>query len=472
MRSLSSSTSTPRAQRFDLRAALRRRVRIGGDVPDDVLAGLHAADVVVERDVLLRIVAMGRSEAQQPGDALAVRAVLGHAFLEDVAERIGELLVLRRLVLRDLLEQVERALDACAADLRDEAVLLQDLAAHVERQVVRIDHAAHEAQVCRQQLFARVHDEHATDVQLEAVALVATAEHGVERLLLRHVQQRGVALRTLDAVVRPRERVVEVVRERLVEGLVLLVLDLALRPRPQRGGMVDRLELAGRLAVLLDRQPDRERDMVGIALDQLAQAPAVEEFAFVVLEVQGHGRAAARLVDGFERVVAASARFPAHAFARGRARLARDEGDAVGDDERGIEADAELADQLRVLAGVTRQRFEETTRARARDRADVLDHLVAAHADAVVADGQRARVLVPGHLDAKLGIVGGQRGIRQRGEAQLVARIRRIRDEFAQEDLLVRVERVRDEMQDLRDLGLEGPGFDGVGHGNSLRRSG
>ena len=137
---------------------------IGGDVVDRVLPGLHAADVIVERDILLRIGGFRRSEAQQLRDALAIRGVFGNTFLEHVAERVGELLELFGLVLRELFEQVENTFHAGAADLRDQTVLLQDFAAHVERQVVRIDDAAHEAQITRQQLLARVHDEHAADV--------------------------------------------------------------------------------------------------------------------------------------------------------------------------------------------------------------------------------------------------------------------------------------------------------------------
>jgi hypothetical protein len=47
------------------------------------------------------------------------------------------------------------------ADGFDVARLLQDLARDVERQVVAVDDAAHEAQVRRQQLVGVVHDEHA-----------------------------------------------------------------------------------------------------------------------------------------------------------------------------------------------------------------------------------------------------------------------------------------------------------------------
>ncbi len=74
-----------------------------------------------------------------------------------------------------------------------------------------------------------------------------------------------------------------------------------------------------------------------------------------------------------------------HAGFRGRARLARAHLDTLGDDERRVEADAELADELRRLLLIAGQRAEEFRGARAGDGAEVGDGLGARHADAVVA---------------------------------------------------------------------------------------
>ena len=60
---------------------------------------------------------------------------------------------------------------------------------------------------------------------------------------------------------------------------------------------------------------------------------------------------------------------------------------------------------------------------------------------------------------SRFGLVLVQLGLVDRLEAQLVAGVRRVRDQLAQEDLLVRVQRVGDEVQDLLDLGLEGKGL-------------
>ena len=94
----------------------------------------------------------------------------------------------------------------------------------------------------------------------------------------------------------------------------------------------------------------------------------------------------------------------------------------VGDDERRVEADAELADEVRILGAVGGQLLEELARARLGDGADVLDHLLPRHADAVVGHGDRARRRVEADADLQVRVVLEERGVGERLEAQLVAR--------------------------------------------------
>src|SRR6185312_2098812 len=117
------------------------------------------------------------------------------------------------------------------------------------------------------------------------------------------------------------------------------------------------------------------------------------------------------------------------------------------------------ADEVRVARLVARERAEEFARARARDRADVRHHLLARHADAVVGDADRARRRVHRDADAQVRIRLVQRVVRERLEAQLVGRIRGVRDELAQEDLLVAVQGVHHQLEQLPHLGLEAERF-------------
>ena len=138
--------------------------------------------------------------------------------------------------------------------------------------------------------------------------------------------------------------------------------------------------------------------------------------------------------------------------------------DAVGDHEGRIEADAELADELGVVLGGL-EPFQEGARAGARDRAQRLGHLVAAHADAVVLDGEALVVRIGADGDARLRIVAEQLGPLDRLVAQLLAGIGRVGDQLAQEDVAVRIDRVDHEVEEPRNVGFEGFGFGGFGVG-------
>jgi hypothetical protein len=130
------------------------------------------------------------------------------------------------------------------------------------------------------------------------------------------------------------------------------------------------------------------------------------------------------LLDGLERVLAGALGFPADAVLGGQSGAAGGQRHAVGDDERRVEPDAELADQVGVLRLVAGERLEELARARLRDRADVADHFLPRHADAVVGDRDGPGGLVVRDPDLQLAVVLVQRLVGQRLEAQLVGRRR------------------------------------------------
>ena len=125
------------------------------------------------------------------------------------------------------------------------------------------DHAAHEAQVRRQQLLPVVHDEDALDVEREA-AVAALAVVQVEGRLRRDVEQRARLEAALHVHAEVLERVVPVVGDVLVELAVLVLGDLVLGAGPDRLHRVERLAL----------QANRVRHEVGVALDDVLAAPA------------------------------------------------------------------------------------------------------------------------------------------------------------------------------------------------------
>ena len=273
------------------------------------------------------------------------------------------------------------------------------------------------------------------------------------------VQQQRVLVGALDLAVHPGERVGVVAGDVPVEVGVVLVADLVLGPRPQRRGLVDglvlvRLGLVG-LVCLLRRHQDRQADVVGVLPDDRAQPEPAEQVVLSVPEVQDDRGASGWLLDGLQCVLAPPVGCPADALVRGQARPPGGQLHPVGHDERGVEADAELTDQGRVLPLVAGQRLEELARPRLGDRPDVLDHLGAAHPDPVVRHGDRPRLGVVGDPDPQRPLFLRVLAAGKQFQPQPVDGIGGVRDQLAQEDLLVAVQRVDHQVQELHHLGLE-----------------
>ena len=130
--------------------------------------------------------------------------------------------------------------------------------------------------------------------------------------------------------------------------------------------------------------------MVGVLLDDLLQAPAVGVLLALFVEVDEDGGAGdgARIVAGTasmsKPVLPSEVQRQVLLFAG----LAGDDLDLVGDHEDGVEADAELADEVGVLLGVAGELREEVLGAGAGDGAEVRDEVFLVHADAGVGDGE------------------------------------------------------------------------------------
>ena len=142
--------------------------------------------------------------------------------------------------------------------------------------------------------------------------------------------------------------------------------------------------------------------------------------------------------------------------------------DAFGHHERRIEADTEAADQSRLFFALRRfQTIDERLGAGAGNGAERLDHLVAAHADAVVLDHQLPLLGVDRERDARLCVIAKQR---RRGDgfvAQPLASIGGVRDQLTQKHRFLGIDRVHHQLQELGDVGLERAAFRSVllGHG-------
>ena len=129
------------------------------------------------------------------------------------------------------------------------------------------------------------------------------------------------------------------------------------------------------------------------------------------------------------------------------------------DHERRIKADAELPDEARVVfAGL--ELFEKRLRSRVRDRSQILDQLRVCHTESRVGESDGFARVVGRDADLEREFGRDDFGAGSLEKLQLLRRVRGVRDEFADKDFLVRVKRVNDQIEQLRDLGLEGVFFD------------
>ena len=98
-------------------------------------------------------------------------------------------------------------------------------------------------------------------------------------------------------------------------------------------------------------------------------------------------------------------RFPFDALLGRQAGPTRFDGDFVGDDEAGIKADAELADQCRIFLLVTRELGKEFLGTGLCNGAEMINRFLLRQPDAVVSNADGARVLVEIDLYFQLTVI-------------------------------------------------------------------
>ena len=204
--------------------------------------------------------------------------------------------------------------------------------------------------------------------------------------------------------------------------------------------------------------------VVGVALHQVAQTPLGKEAVEVLVlsaltQVEGDVGA---MVVGSVTLPRLRRLDGVAADAVGLPRIgllgtvcAGDHAHLGGNHEARVEPDAELADDVDVLALVLGVLLLEGLAAGVSDRAEVLIELGFGHADAVVGDGDGAGVFVEGKRDGEVLGAEVDRAVGERLELQLVDGIARIGHKLAQEDLAVGVDRVDHEVEELLALCLE-----------------
>eukprot|EP00438_Fugacium_kawagutii_P014462 Skav223509 [mRNA] locus=scaffold1160:207113:215164:+ [translate_table: standard] len=190
------------------------------DVEDVVLPLLHAVNILLQADLL--VARFGGVEAKELGNLGAVGGVFMHPKLQALAKSLVELLVVV-LLFCNFRKHLEALLDKVLLDHSEDLVLLQGLTRDVQGKILGIHNTFHKVQPFWHELFAVIHDEHAANVEFDVVSFFLGLEE-IKGCPARHEKQGPELKLTLDAEMFHCKVVLPVIRQRLVEGLVLVEL--------------------------------------------------------------------------------------------------------------------------------------------------------------------------------------------------------------------------------------------------------
>ena len=147
---------------------------------------------------------------------------------------------------------------------------------------------------------------------------------------------------------------------------------------------------------------DGERDIVGVRPHDLLQPPRGSELLRIVLELDLDRGSALLLLRRFQAIGAVASRDPGPGL-RLRTIGAGRHPDLVGHHKNGVEPHTELPDDV-VNPPPLFQGLQERSDPRVRDGTQVLDKLLARHADAGIRDGKGMGVFVALNTDRQLHI--------------------------------------------------------------------
>ena len=170
-------------------------------------------------------------------------------------------------------------------------------------------------------------------------------------------------------------------------------------------------------------QKNWEAQVLGVTIDQAGDVALLGVFARVFFQMQQDFGAAlgfALRLDGEGAV--ADAR-PVHASVGLSVSAAREDFDFVGDHERRVKADAELADDVGLVAAAVVELRQEFGAAGFGDGAEVGYYFLFAHADAVIADRYGLGFAIDADADRQLAILRQQLVVADGLVAQFVERV-------------------------------------------------
>ena len=376
--------------------------------------------------------------------------------LDLTAELLPELLILCTVIVQHGVQLVLDLLFQCVVDQLQLAVFLQHLAADIQAQILTVHNALYKAEVIRQQVGALFHNQHTGSVQRQTLLVVLGVE--VVGTVAGHEQQGIVVGSTLGAAHDDPGGVGVIAELILVEAVVLLVGHFALLLLPDGDHAVQGLQLGvglplglivlglgvrlRLLTALFALHLDGVAHIVAVLLHDGHDAVFVQEVVVFLsvgirLDVQNDLGAHGILLGGGHLVAVHTGGLPLPCLVR--AISLGDNRQLIGHHKGGVEAHAELTDDINVLVLVV---LLEIQRTGVCDSAQILLQLFLGHTNAVILHGQDAVFLIAGDENTEIALVHAHGGVGQALIIQLINGVRSIGDQFPQEDLFIGIDGV------------------------------
>ena len=410
---------------------------------------------------------------------LAELLILEAAVLDERADIVPVFVIIVLVGFAHAGELVRNLLRDVVRDLLRKAVVLQCGSRYVQRQVRAVQHALEQHEIFRNDLLDIVGDEDLIVVQLD---------HAFRRLVfqvdLREIQDALEVERIIHVQVDPEQGLLVIVEEPAVELLVFLLRAVFRRLLPQRMDIVSQLRSLPDLQLLLRllpvllcllllvvRRPDLldydvirttlglpdrlgflrvlhgevnlNRHETAVLLNDFLCLVVVREFHTVVRQVQCDGRADRRTIRITHGIFGASVAFPVDCL---RILLVGQGVDChqIRNHERGVEAQAEVADDL-IIVGLVLVFVQEGFRAGESNVIDILPDLVRRHAKAVIDDLNLSAVRIQNHVDPCLVIICKLGLTHHLKLLQLRNRVAAVRNQLTVKNIVVRIQPLLDD---------------------------
>lgn len=147
---------------------------LSSDEEDVLLSFLHSGDVLLEGGLF--VTGLGGVVSEELGEFVSVGGVLVDSELEVLSELLVELLEVFG-VLGDFADEIDDLLDDVLLDDLEDLVVLEELSGDVQGEIFGINDSLDETHPFGDELFAVVHDEDSSDVELDVVLLLLGLEH-------------------------------------------------------------------------------------------------------------------------------------------------------------------------------------------------------------------------------------------------------------------------------------------------------